>query len=317
MKRIIISCLFFILAAGSLTAQSREKSVLLKEYDLGKIRSAGTHYYEMQTVVITMAPDGKTTSRDVFKLYLCITLNDTNEEKYNVACKKFIFMLNGKEETGIPALDNWNYTFNAAEYGKNEKGEVFGIDHAKFENLKDSEGKIVSIGNSYFTYNSFIDFHALMNVFAVKSMDGKGIQALSKIGDKVVHSASHSKPPVNLGAGIKEGSYFKNGEIVLSFKGLSAVNNKPMAIVSYDSGESEFNMIVALNDKMETNSYGRSRYNGDIFIDLQTMWPAKIDLIEYVITETKMQSPAMKLNNVVERLVNIKEISKEEYLKSK
>lgn len=309
--------LVIILAADCLTAQSSEKSVLLKEYDLGKTRSAGTHYYEMQTDVITMAPDGKTTGRDIFKLYLSITLQDAEKESYNVICGKFILGLNGKGAVNLPALDNWSYTFNMTENGKNEKGEVFGIDHARFENLKDSEGKIVAIGNSYFTYNSFIDFHALMNVFAVKSIDGKGIQALCKIGDKVVHSASHSQAPVNLGKGIKEGSYFKNGEIVLNFKGLSAVNNKPMAIVNYDSGESEFNMIVAVTGKMETNSYGRSRYNGDIFIDTQTMWPAKIDLIEYVITETKIQSPAMKLNNVVERLVNIKEISKEEFAKNK
>ena len=67
-------------------------------------------------------------------------------------------------------------------------------------------------------YKSFIDFHS-MNVFCEKTATGKGVQDLKHIGDKIIHSASYSQPQVNLGSQVAKGSYFKNGEITLLFKG--------------------------------------------------------------------------------------------------
>jgi hypothetical protein len=62
---------------------------------------------------------------------------------------------------------------------------------------------------------------------------------LKKIGDKIVHAAAFSEPKLNLA-----GSFFKNGEITLEFKGLSRVNGKSCALIGYDSGESSFKMVV-------------------------------------------------------------------------
>ena len=55
---------------------------------------------------------------------------------------------------------------------------MFGIDHAKFENLVDANGQPLPVDKAYYVYNAFIDFHAFCNVFAEPMAGGKGIQDL-------------------------------------------------------------------------------------------------------------------------------------------
>ena len=57
---------------------------------------------------------------------------------------------------------------------------------------------------AYYVYNAFIDFHGFCNVFAEPTTGGKGIQDLKSIGDKIVHAAAFTEPPVNLGSGIEK-----------------------------------------------------------------------------------------------------------------
>src|SRR4029079_433299 len=132
---------------------------------------------------------------------------------------------------------------------------------------------------------------------------------LKRVGDKVVHAASHTQAPVNLGNQVSSGSYFKNGEVTLAFKGLSLVNEKTCALIEYDSGESSFNMVMKPMANMEVTTKGSSHYFGDIYKDLGSGWIQKGTLHEMVVSETDV--PGMsKINGVIERTINVKNIKK-------
>ena len=117
-------------------------------------------------------------------------------------------------------------------------------------------------------------------MFAESTTEGNGIQNLKKIGQKIVHAAAFSEPPVNLGSNVSEGSFFKNGEITLEFKGLSVVNDRQCALLEYDSGESSFKIIMEPMPNMEIQTVGSSHYQGDIYKDLATNWVQKITMNE-------------------------------------
>jgi hypothetical protein len=192
-----------------------------------------------------------------------------------------------------------------------EKGQVFGIDHARFEGLVDETGGAVPVDKAYHVYNAFIDFHAFCNVFAEPVSDGNGIQNLRKVGDRVVHAAAFSDAPTNLGSSFAEGSSFKNGEITLELKGLGLVNGKPCAIVGYDSGASSFKMIMKPMPELEVVTVGSSHYRGHIYKDLEAGWVQKATMTEMVVSETTLPMPPNKLNSVIEREIIILNVSRE------
>ena len=172
--------------------------------------------------MITYALDGKRISTDIFRLHLkCVPARVTGKDADEYTCTKFTVQLAGAPEVELPAMKNWTYLFAPAT----EKGPMFGIDHAQFEKLVDAKGQPVPVDKAYHVYNAFIDFHAFCNVFAEPATGGKGIQDLKTIGQKIVHAAAFTEPPVNLGSSVKEGSTFKNGEVTLEFKGLSLVDD--------------------------------------------------------------------------------------------
>ena len=198
---------------------------LRQEYNLVPQHSKDTQYYEMESILQKHAPDGTPQGWDVYRLYLrCVPSADSSRgDEYT--CLKFTVQINDSAEMLIPSLTNWKYFFSLTANGDDKKGEVFGIDHSKFEKLTDENGKLLPFENTFHVYNAFIDFHT-MSVFAEKTTTGNGVQNLKHIGDKIVHGASFSQPHVNLGSQVAEGSYFKNGEITLALKGLSLVNEK-------------------------------------------------------------------------------------------
>lgn len=95
---------------------------------------------------------------------------------------------------------------------------VFGVPHAKFDQLKDASGNLVPPAKAYNVYNAFIDFHALCDVFSEKINGANSIQDLHHFGEKIQHAASNTKAPVNLGTNITDSSYFQNGEVTLELK---------------------------------------------------------------------------------------------------
>jgi hypothetical protein len=147
-----------------------------------------------------------------------------------------------------------------------------------------------------------------MSVFAEKTAKDSGVQDLKHPGDKIVHAASFSKPPLNLGTQVSEGSWFKNGKIILEFKGLGLVNEKTCVILDYDSGESSFYMLTKPMANMEVATRGSSHYWGDIYKDLSTGWVQKAILHELVVSETIVPGLDNKINSVIERSISIKNV---------
>ena len=282
-------------------------SILRQTFDFAAPRSRDAQSYEMETRVITYAPDGKRANTDVLRLWLKSTPGKDTDQ---YTCQKFTVQFGSAPEAALPALENWTYPFKETATGMDEKGQVFGIDHVKFENLVDANGQPLPADKAYFVYNTFIDFHAFCNAFAEPTTGGKGIQDLKSVGQKIVHAASFTEPPVNLGSNIAKGSTFKNGEVTLALKGLSIVDEAACAIVAFDSGASSFQMIMKPMPNMEVRSVGSSHYKGDLYIDLATRWVRKVTMDELVVTETTVPMLPNKINAVIERNSTIRNISK-------
>ncbi len=292
-------------AAGEV--QPVDDSILRGTFDFSAGRSRDPQAFEMETRIITYALDGKRVNKDVLKLRLrCNPGATAGMDADRYTCARFAVQFGSEPEVEIPAMANWSYAFQNTPTGMDDKGQIFGIDHAKFEGLVDANDRPLPIDKAYFVYNAFIDFHGFCNVFAEPVAGGKGIQDLTRIGDRIVHAAAFTEPPVNLGAGIKEGSTFKNGEVTLEFKGLSLVDGAACAVVAYDSGESSFQMLVTPMPNMEIRSVGSSHYKGDLYIDLATRWVRKATMDELVVTETTVPGMANKINAVIERSTTIR-----------
>jgi hypothetical protein len=223
----------------------------------------------------------------------------------------------GSVET-IPDLAGWSYVF---KLGIDEKGQVFGIPHAKFENLTTSRGaKLPVDASSYLIYNSFIDFHSFNDVLGRPTTEGGGIQDLRTIGQKIVHLTAFTEPPVNLGSGSKVGSVYRNGEVKLLFKGISVFDEVACAVVGYGSGESTWRMIVPMNADKDIETVGGSECLGDLFIDLGTRWVRKVTLDEFIPSETRLpalgqEAAGQKIQEYTVRHLLTRMISREEFEK--
>ena len=287
-------------------------SMLDQEFRLVGRRSPEPQYFLMESQLITYAPDGTRAGTDVFRLRLeCVPAPIAGKPGDEYTCVRFTLQQGNGPEKDIPALENWSYVFT--ETGIDEQGQVFGIDHAKFNGLTDRAGAAIPTDKTYHVYNAFIDFHGFCNLFADSAADGKGIQDLKKIGQTIVHAAAFSEPPVNLGDNVSEGSFFKNGEVTLTFKGLSLVNGRPCALVAYDSGESSFKMNLTPAPTLDIQTVGSSHYRGDIFKDLETNWVQRVTMTELVVSETTLPMPPNKLDSVIERIILIRNVSEKEF----
>jgi len=307
----IVICFYLLLLLFIGNLQADDSSFLKQEFNLAGKHSQETQFYILKSELITYALNGKRISNDIFKLYLqCVPATISKKNKDEYTCIKFLIKQGNAPEVSVPALANWSYLFSE---GIDDKNQVFGINHSQFENLKDMNGKVIPQDIAYHIYNAFIDFHSFCNVFAERTPNGKGIQDLRKIGQKIIHSAAFTEPPTNLGEYISKGSFFKNGEITLEFKGLSIVNDKQCALIGFDSGESLFKMIMNPAPNMEIITIGSSHYIGDIYKDTSSNWVQKVTLNEIVVSETTMPMPPNKINSVSERSILILNVSKDEF----
>lgn len=305
---LIILAIFTIIAV----AQSPRLDNLNKEFNLAGAHSQQPQYFIMESKLITYALDGKRLSTDIYRLHLkCVPANLAKKEGDEYTCARFAVQQGDAVTSEIPAMANWTYVFKGTN--QDENGQVLGIDHSKFENLADASGKALPLDKMYHVYNAFIDFHAFCNVFAEPTTAGNGIQNLKRIGQKIVHAAAFSEPPVNLGKNIAEGATFKNGEITLEFKGVSSVNGKLCALLAYDSGESSFKMRMKPMPDLEVRTSGSSHYFGDIYKDLSTQWVQKVTMTELVVSETVLPMPPNKINGVIERNILIRNVSEDEF----
>lgn len=284
-------------------------------FDLSAERRPAVQYFIQESTVVRIGFDGKRLSTETVTLKLkCIPEPLSRKGGDEFTCGGMEIRLADGETVTLPALEGWTYVFKDIPSGIDVQGQVFGIPHANFEDLADSRGKKLSVMHKYYAYNSFIDFHGFVG-FARPVEGGAGIQDLRRIGQRIVHAAAGTEPPTNLGSQIREGSFFKNGEVALIFKGLSLVDGAACAVVGFDSGESTLKMIIPMSEGMDVVTVGGSKYLGDIHIDLATLWVRKVTLDEFIVTETRVPGPGpgQKLQAYTIRHLLTRLVSREEY----
>jgi len=304
-------CLALMLFPVLVTGQSKIKSVLKNEFDFSAKPTQKIQYFTMESTMNSYTPDGKTAETFTLKLALkAVPAKIAKKEFDEYTCLSFKIQYGDSLEVAIPELTNWSYEF---KNGLDSINQVFGIDHRKFDNLKDDRGKALRQDYSYHVYNTFIDFHAFCNVFGEPTPEGQGIQHLKKIGQKIIHASANSQPPTHLGDNIAEGSFFKNGEIKLEFKGLSLVKNEECALFGVDSGESSFKMIMKMSENFEVVTVGGSHYQGDIYKSLSSGLVQKVCFSEMVLSETTLPVPQNNINSVVERNIVIMNLNETQH----
>lgn len=278
------------------------------EYDLGRPRTREAHHYVMVTKAVNHEDDGTRRPAMTLTLYLrCDPVAPGSGEPDVYTCLRNTVQDGQAAEVTIPALDGFSHPLIVGA-----QQPVFGVPLAPFEALEDSSGSPLGSGLSYVVYNQFIDFHAFCNAFAVPISGGSGIQDLKHVGDRIVHAAAFSRGAIGLGSSAAEGSYFQNGEITLTFKGIGRVGDVPCAVVAYDSGESSFQMTSESTPNVQVLTRGSSHYWGDIYINLDTMWVQKADMTEIVVMKTTMADQKVA-GGAAERTVTIEALSREEF----
>jgi len=286
---------------------------LLGTFNLAAPRAPGTRHYLQETRLLHIGLDGKPTGTETIRMKLEWMHTSSSGGGGDVfRCGKFTMRKNQDAEVSLPALEGWRYELRQTSSGLDDKGQVFGIDHAKFLDLKDSGGNGLQPVTAYQVYNSFIDFHSFTGVFAMPA-EGGGIQDLKKIGDRIVHAAAFTEPPVNLGNLILPGSTFKNGEVTLEFKGLTGIQGVPCALIGFDSGESSFRMLMRPMPDMEIQAVGRSHYAGDLALELETRWVGQVIMSETVITQVNLPAPQSQIHELIERNTKISTITADEF----
>ncbi len=307
---IILAAITFM--AVGFEAESGE-SILTQQYDLGKERSLGLQYYQMDVEIITRASDGSRANAETYSMRLMVKPGNLSAGKADRwTCAWFALKIGEGSEVTVPAMEGWSYDFNRG-VGIDEHGQVMGIPHAKFESLTDNKGKKLDAVVGYQVYNQFVQFHAYVDGFANPDLEGgKGIQDLKSIGDRIVFDEFPEDLPLAVGLIIKEGSIYKAGEETLEFKGLSVVDGKPCVLLGVDGGEGSYTMVIEVMPNVNAKTVGGTRYFGDIYVDLASMWLEKAEITVVYVTETSIGSQVVA-NTTLESHYRIRAMTEKEY----
>ncbi len=225
-------------------------------------------------------------------------------------CRKFEIQAPGLQPETIPALEDWRYTFRLTESGADSRGNVLGIDRAKFTDLTTAPGRKLSPAETYLVYNTFIDFHSFCNVLGQPTVSGRGIQDLTTMGQTIVHAASDQTVPISLDKSTLPGSEFKNGTVTLSLNGIGLVDGTPCAIVGFDSGDCSFRMLMEPAPQVKVETDGHSNYRGDLYIDPRTGWVNRVRMTELVLSGTKVPGSPAPILDITSRHSMIDRLSR-------
>jgi hypothetical protein len=304
------------LVAGACAAETSSdsglKSVLDGEYQIAAQRSAEARHYEMETEVVTFSPSGQVLSSATYGLLLSATPAGPGDEwDARYRCVQFTVSSDGDAAFSLAALEGWSYPFTLYPAEGEESRPPLGIPHEPFIDLTDNDGQLLQPSVRYAVYNSFIDFHSLCDLLARPTVEGRGIQDLTRIGQRIVHVAANTEARIDLGDVIEKGSTFKNGEITLEFRGLGSVDGVACAIMGFDSGEASFNMTMKPVPNMVIEVVGRSHFLAEIFIELKSGWVRKATLNEMVLSEVTSSEQILD-TSTSERTLAIRAISEEQ-----
>ena len=273
---------------GDQPAQNTSSRQLHGEVDLASPRSVEPRFYVMGISRTERNTDGSLRARAGTRLFLAYEPPNGQGQAGSYVCRRFEITRGKGRPLEIRQLNDYRYSFQS---GIDEKNQVFGIDLARFQGLTDEDGRALSVEENYWVYNTFIDFHSFMNTMCEPGLHKSGIQQLRRIGDRIVHSASHSSPPVHLNDRIQQGSTFTNGEITLRLEGLGLVHGNTCALVLIDSGDGSWKMHITPVPGTTVDVTGYSRYGGICAVNLQNRWPERFRGDEMVVSETLITGP--------------------------
>jgi len=264
-----------------------EISMLGQKINLNGERSDQPQFYIAQHEVVSYANNGRQKRVDTYTLYMmCEPGNRSAGEADNYTCKKFSVKMDGDPEASIPSLAGWSYDFSTkalTSEGLDTEGLMLGIPHDKFENMTDDTGATLSIEAQYQVYSAFIYFHSWCNMLAEQ-----GAQGLKKIGDKIVNDQSTLEHPINLGSKFLEGSKFIHGIETMEFKGLGIVDGVSCAIFGVDERGGGYVMHMKPMPVLQVKTVGATRFSGDIYVDMASLWVKKVTASVVDITQTTM-----------------------------
>jgi len=267
-----------------------DQEALLREYDLVGKRSNETHYYIVQSELATHSSKGVIKSTDVYRELLKVeTGNRSAGEADRFTCKKFSVQRGDTPKVTIPSLEGFSYDVNKDlldANGIDENGELYSVPEETFEGLEDDNGTQLPFEVGYQVYSAFYYYHSYTD-YAEPTSQGVGIQNLKRIGDRIIVEGSFAESPLP-GKLARDSSIWKNGEITLAFNGLSIVDGKPCAVLGLDSGVCHWNMPMTYMPIMNLKTVGVSNYQADIYLDLETKWVRKLNMVLFEITTTAM-----------------------------
>ena len=269
--------------------------------DFSKPRAPGDGAYRFTTRYLTYASDGSKVSEE--RTILEIDLKIDGDGQQYLTCRSFKLQKADGSMLEIPQLSGYRNTMDTSSE------QVLGVNHSDFLGLKTDDDAALTPDMEYRVYNTFVDFYAFNNVFAqpVESSTDKSIADLRLVGQKIVHHSAFSEPPVDMGDAVEKGSYFKNGEVTLEWKGSSTVNGVLCELVEFDSGESSFEMFMEPVPDMKLHVKGGSQYWGDLYINTTSLWVEEARFKELVILQFEMDdnpgsSSIIKRIGVIEKI---------------
>ena len=296
-------------------ALDRLRQDLARPIDLSMPRTPESQCYHMQTQFIHLGFDGKRAGVETYLLRLrSVPASSAGSDRVEYSCCEFGIQLDDGRIATLPKLRGFTYRFDYIS-GVIGNGPLFGIPQEPFQGIEDDRGQQLPPDICYATYNNFVDFHALSDVFPRPLKYIKGIEQLSALGDRIVHPGAHSEAPVSLTGVVRPGSIFRNGELTLELKGVSLVDGRACALVNYDSGESTLRMAFVHGGKEDTLMEGGSEYTGDIYIDLESGWVRKVTLDEFVVTQSSTPSQPAKIPGYTIRHILLRLIPPQDFEK--
>jgi hypothetical protein len=266
------------------------KEALLQEYDLVGERSKETHYYIVQSELATHSSKGVLKGTDIYRELLKVEPgNRSAGEADRFTCQQFSIKRGDTSEVKLPSLEGFSYDVNKDlldANGIDQNGELYSVPEETFENLEDDSGTKLPFEVGYQVYSAFYYYHSYTD-YAESTSQGNGIQNLQRIGDKVIVEGSFAESPLP-GKLAKDSSFWKNGEITLSFNGLSIVDAKPCAVLGLNSGVCHWSMPMTYMPIMNLKTVGVSNYQANIYLDLESKWVRKLDMVLFEKTTTTM-----------------------------
>jgi hypothetical protein len=240
--------------------------------DLGGKPAQGEQTYHIATTVVTYDEQGKRLGAESYSLDLACWIQEEDAKSASrCECRGVTIKRDDGTQVSIPALIGWSYPFALRSRWYDEQGHAYGVKHEKFIGLTSSDGEAVSPDAAYQVYSLFHYFHD----FTHGLFSGANQTGPVSVGQRVPVEQSASEISLEFGNLFTEESVFVHDEMALEVKGLSVVNDAPAVILGFASG-GRLTMVGNPAPNMTIRTVGRSQYQGDAFVDLNTLWVSRV-----------------------------------------